>query len=46
MVTDATPPADIIAEFDSACAGSRQIAAGFTLDQTVPRDQPGQVSLR
>lgn len=38
--------ADIIAEFDSACATSRQIAAGFTLDQTVPRDQQGQVSLR
>ena len=38
--------ADVIAEFDAACATSRQIAAGFTLDQTVPRDQQGQVSLR
>ena len=38
--------AGVIAEFDSACATSRQIAAGFTLDQTVPRDQLGQVSLR
>ena len=38
--------ADVIAEFDSACAASRQIAAGFTMDQTVPRDQLGQVSLR
>ena len=38
--------ADIIAEFDSACTTSRQIAAGFTLDQTVPQDQLGQVSLR
>jgi Protein of unknown function (DUF664) len=38
--------ADVIAEFESACAQSRQIAAGFTLDQTVPHDQLGQVSLR
>lgn len=36
----------VIAEFESACAASRQIAAGFTLDQTVPHDQLGQVSLR
>jgi hypothetical protein len=35
-----------IAEFQSACATSRQIAAGFTLDQTVPHDQLGEVSLR
>ena len=38
--------AGVIAEFDSACAASRQIAAGFTLDQTVPHDHLGQVSLR
>ena len=38
--------AGVIAEFDSACATSRQIAAGFTLDQTVPHDQLGEVSLR
>ena len=38
--------AGVIAELDSACAASRQIAAGFTLDQTVPHDQLGQVSLR
>jgi hypothetical protein len=38
--------ADVIAEFDRACAASRQIAAGFTLDQAVPHDQLGQVSLR
>ncbi len=38
--------ADVIAEFDAACATSRQIAAGFALDQTVPRDELGQVSLR
>jgi hypothetical protein len=33
--------AGVIAEFDSACAASRQIAAGFTPDQTVPHDQLG-----
>jgi Protein of unknown function (DUF664) len=38
--------AGVIAEFDSACAASRQIAAGFALDQAVPHDQLGQVSLR
>ncbi len=38
--------AGVIAGFDSACADSRRIAAGFTLDQTVPRDELGQVSLR
>ena len=37
---------DVIAELESACAASRQIAAGFALDQTVPHDQLGQVSLR
>ena len=38
--------AGVIAEFDSASATSRQIAAGFKLDQTVPHDQLGEVSLR
>jgi hypothetical protein len=38
--------AGVIAEFESACATSRQIAARFTLDQAVPHDQLGQVSLR
>jgi hypothetical protein len=36
----------VIAEFDRACAASRQIAAGVALDQRVPHDQLGQVSLR
>ncbi len=36
----------VIAEFDRACAASRQIAAGFRLDQTVPHDQLGEVTLR
>ena len=38
--------AGVIAEFGRACAASRQIAAGFTLDQAVPHDELGQVSLR
>jgi uncharacterized damage-inducible protein DinB len=38
--------AGVIAEFDGACATSRQIAAGFALDQTVPHDRLGEVSLR
>jgi hypothetical protein len=38
--------AGVIAEFDRACATSRQIAADFTLDQMVPRDHLGPVSLR
>jgi uncharacterized damage-inducible protein DinB len=38
--------ASVIAEFERACAASRQIAAGFTLDQAVPHDRLGQVSLR
>ena len=36
----------VIAEFESACATSRQIAASFALDQAVAHDQLGQVSLR
>jgi len=38
--------ADVIAEFDASCAESRRIAAGFTLDDTVPHDRLGPVSLR
>jgi uncharacterized damage-inducible protein DinB len=38
--------AGVIAEFDGACATSRQIAASFALDQTVPHDRLGEVSLR
>jgi len=36
----------VIAEFEDACAASREIAAGFAVDQTVPHDQLGRVSLR
>jgi hypothetical protein len=38
--------ADVIAEHESACAASRQIAAEFSLDHTLRHDQLGQVSLR
>ena len=34
----------VIAEIESACAASRQIAAGFALDQTVPHDQLGPLT--
>jgi hypothetical protein len=36
----------VIAEFTATCAESRQIAAGFGLDDAVPHDHLGQVSLR
>ena len=36
----------VTAEFESACAASRRIAAGFAIDQTVPHDQLGEVTLR
>jgi uncharacterized damage-inducible protein DinB len=38
--------ADVVADFESACAVSRQIAARFELDDTVPRDDQGPVTLR
>jgi hypothetical protein len=38
--------ADVVAEFEAACATSRQIAADVALDHTVPHDQLGRVSLR
>jgi hypothetical protein len=38
--------ADVIADYDIACARSRQIAATFVLDDTVPHDRLGRVSLR
>jgi hypothetical protein len=45
-VSDDETIGDVIAEYDEACAQSRQIAAGFDLDHTVPNDQLGRVSLR
>lgn len=38
--------ADVIAEYDTACTESRQIAANFALDDTVPHERLGRVSLR
>ncbi|MFS8479976.1 MAG: DinB family protein [Micromonosporaceae bacterium] len=38
--------ADVIAEYEAACAESRQIAAGFALDDAVPHPRLGRVSLR
>jgi hypothetical protein len=37
---------DVITEYDDACAESRQIASSFALDDTVPHDLLGRVSLR
>jgi uncharacterized damage-inducible protein DinB len=38
--------ADVVAEYAEACARSRQIAARFALDDSVPHDRLGRVSLR
>ena len=38
--------ADVVAEYAAACATSREIAAGFTLDDSVPHDRLGRVSMR
>ncbi|GIG63387.1 hypothetical protein Lfu02_77590 [Longispora fulva] len=37
---------DLINEYDATCEWSRQIAAGFDLDHTVPHPRLGRVSLR
>ncbi|MGI5290026.1 DinB family protein [Nonomuraea polychroma] len=36
----------LIAEYDKVCQESRRIAAGFTLDDAVPSERLGRVSLR
>ncbi|WP_163506133.1 DinB family protein [Fodinicola acaciae] len=38
--------ANVVAEFDAACAASRRIAATFDLDHLVPHETKGQVSAR
>jgi hypothetical protein len=38
--------AAVLAEYGESCAESRQIAAAFALDDTVPHDRLGEVSLR
>ncbi len=37
---------DLLAAYDAACTRSREIAAKFELDYTVPQEQLGRVSLR
>jgi hypothetical protein len=38
--------AGVVAEYEESCAQARQIAAGFTLDHTVPHERLERVSLR
>jgi len=38
--------ASLIADYRAACARSREIAGGFSLDHTVPHHSMGEVSLR
>jgi uncharacterized damage-inducible protein DinB len=38
--------ADVVAEYEQACAESKRIAARFALDDTVPHHRLGRVSLR
>jgi hypothetical protein len=38
--------AEVLAEYDLACAESRRFAAGFPLDHIVPHERLGRVSLR
>ncbi|GAA5194398.1 DinB family protein [Rugosimonospora acidiphila] len=37
---------DLVAEYERACAQSRQVAAGFALEDSVPHPRLGRVSLR
>lgn len=46
QVADEETIADLIAEYDQACARSREIAAAHDLDDVVPHHRHGQVSLR
>ncbi|HEX2772127.1 MAG TPA: DinB family protein [Micromonosporaceae bacterium] len=41
-----TTLADLVAEYEAACAESRRVAAGFELDHAVTHPRLGQVSLR
>ncbi|HEX3790289.1 MAG TPA: DinB family protein [Pseudonocardiaceae bacterium] len=38
--------AELVADYDRACAASREVAAGLELDDTVPDARMGRVSLR
>ncbi|WP_410673595.1 DinB family protein [Amycolatopsis sp. cmx-4-68] len=46
VVDDSELLADVIAEFERACARSREIAARFDLDDTWTHDVLGEVNLR
>ncbi|WP_206797364.1 DinB family protein [Amycolatopsis sp. MtRt-6] len=46
VVAESETLADVIAEFERASARSREIAAGFDLDDTWPHDVLGEVNLR
>jgi uncharacterized damage-inducible protein DinB len=46
QVADEETIADLIVEYDRACARSREIAADYELDHIVPHHRLGQVSLR
>ena len=46
IVGDDETIADVIAEYHVACAESRKIAAKFVLEDTVPNERLGRVSLR
>jgi hypothetical protein len=45
-VADGETIADVLAEYDQACAESRANAAKFSLDHVVPHDRIGPLSLR
>ncbi|MCP2323295.1 hypothetical protein HDA40_001802 [Hamadaea flava] len=45
-VDDTQTVADVVSEFDNACAESRRLAAKFDLDYTVPHEKNGRVALR
>jgi uncharacterized damage-inducible protein DinB len=46
VVTDADTGESLLADYDRACAESRQLAAGLPLDRTAPHPRLGRVSLR
>jgi uncharacterized damage-inducible protein DinB len=45
-VSDADTAESLLADYDRACAESRQLAAGLALDHTVPHPRLERVSLR
>ncbi len=45
-VSDCETGGSLLADYERACAESRQVAAGLALGQTVPHPRLGQVSLR